>query len=137
MLLAAIALLPACGRKTDLIPPQLLVPVAIVLVLDFLLALGWAPVTWLFDIAVVSLMLGPRSLDADIKDFIHARESGDMDKIREAAIHLSGKVGEEDDLSTMNRKVVESIFLQAFYRGYAIFFWYGLLGPAGAQSSTN
>lgn len=110
----------------------LVIPVVLVLLLDIALGYAWPPVSWLFDIAVVSLMLGPRGLDGDIKAYTRARESGDLELMRESALNLSGKITAEDDIPAMNRKVVESIFLQAFYRGYAIFFWYGLLGPVGA-----
>jgi len=86
---------------------------------------------FLFGIAILIFMLGPRDLDDDVKNIISAFENKDYEGANFYASKFSGRTLSEPPMQ-LAQIVKEEILLQANTRLLGVFFWFVLLGPVGA-----
>ena len=86
---------------------------------------------FIFGIAVLIFMVGPRDLDSDVQKVITAIENEDYEAANIYASELSGREISEAPLQLV-QTVKEEILLQANTRMLGVFFWFILLGPVGA-----
>ena len=86
---------------------------------------------FIFGIAVLVFMIGPRDLDEDIQNINTAFENKDYQAANEYASKLCGRTISEPPMQ-LAQTVKEEIFLQANTRLLGVFFWFILLGPVGA-----
>ena len=86
---------------------------------------------FIFGIAVLIFMVGPRDLDSDVQKVITAIENEDYEAANIYASELSGREISEAPLQLV-QTVKEEILLQANSRMLGVFFWFILLGPVGA-----
>ena len=100
-----------------------------------ILLLGWLAADrfgnlgyFIFEVIVLIYCLGPRSLEPDLSAIIHAES--DQEK-RAAAKFICA-----DELSTdeaeAGKQLTMGVFQQALRRGFAIIFWFAVLGVIGA-----
>lgn len=106
----------------------------LVLPLMPILLLGWLAADrfgnlgyFIFEVIVLIYCLGPRSLEPDLSAIIHAKS--DQEK-RAAAKFIYA-----DELSTdeaeAGKQLTMGVFQQALRRGFAIIFWFAVLGIIG------
>ena len=105
----------------------LTVPVLATLAVQALLGRGTgqalgAVFAWL----VLLYCLGPDNLLALINDLIDALDAGDASRADELQARLGGDAESQAD------GIAASVAIQAHEQYFAILFWFGLLGPAGA-----
>lgn len=86
---------------------------------------------FLFGIAVLIFMIGPRDLEADTQNIITSFENNDYEGANFYANQLIGKEIAEPPMQ-LAQTVKENILLQANIRMLGVFFWFILLGPVGA-----
>ena len=86
---------------------------------------------FIFGVAVLVLMIGPRDLDEDVQKINTAFENKDYEAANLYASRLSGRMIAEPPMQ-LAQTVKEEIFLQANTRMLGVFFWFILLGPVGA-----
>jgi membrane protein required for beta-lactamase induction len=110
----------------------LLVPPLLVVALIYGL-LWWLffPLAYLFALAVLIFTLGPRQLEAQVKEFLVCREHGDD----QASLYHAQAIIQDGHLShgeNLLPEVIKGILVQANSRYFAVFFWFSVLGPLGA-----
>ena len=88
-------------------------------------------VRFIFGIAVLVFMIGPRDLDEEVQNINTAFENKDYQAANEYASKLCGRTISEPPMQ-LAQTVKEEIFLQANTRLLGVFFWFILLGPVGA-----
>ena len=86
---------------------------------------------FLFGIAVLIFMIGPRDLEEDVKHVKTAFENKDYEGANFYASNLANSTISEPPMQ-LAQTVKESILLQANIRLLGVFFWFILLGPVGA-----
>lgn len=86
---------------------------------------------FLFGIAVLIFMIGPRDFEADVQKVSKALESKDFEAAEFYASDLAGRTISEPPMQLL-QTVKEEILLQANTRMLGVFFWFILLGPVGA-----
>ena len=86
---------------------------------------------FIFGIAVLVFMIGPRDLDEDVQNINTAFENKDYQAANEYASKLCGRTISEPPMQ-LAQTVKEEVFLQANTRLLGVFFWFILLGPVGA-----
>ncbi len=86
---------------------------------------------FIFGIAVLVFMIGPRDLDDDVQKINTAFENKDYQAANEYASDLCGRTISEPPMQ-LTQTVKEEIFVQANTRLLGVFFWFILLGPVGA-----
>lgn len=86
---------------------------------------------FIFGIAVLIFMIGPRDLEEDVKNINTAFEKQDYEGANFYASQLTGRAISEPPMQ-LAQTVKESILLQANIRMLGVFFWFILLGPVGA-----
>ena len=86
---------------------------------------------FIFGIAVLVFMIGPRDLEEDIKNINTAFENKDYQAANEYTSKLCGRSISEPPMQ-LAQTVKEEIFLQTNTRVLGVFFWFILLGPVGA-----
>lgn len=86
---------------------------------------------FIFGIAVLIFMIGPRDLEEDVKNVNTAFENQDYEGANFYASQLAGRAITEPPMQ-LAQTVKESILLQANIRMLGVFFWFILLGPVGA-----
>lgn len=86
---------------------------------------------FIFGIAVLVFMIGPRDLDDDVQKINTAFENKDYQAANEYASDLCGRTISEPPMQ-LAQTVKEEIFVQANTRLLGVFFWFILLGPVGA-----
>lgn len=86
---------------------------------------------FLFGIAVLIFMIGPRDLEDDIKNVHTAFENKDYEAANFYASNLAGRTITEPPMQ-LAQTAKEEILLQANIRMLGVFFWFILLGPVGA-----
>jgi len=114
------------GLALILLPPLILVSLLQGMLSAILLGL----LGMVFAIVVLVLTLG-QDLEEDVDRYTEACASGEEGKIRAAAAVF---VRDEEPTAECDllQKVVESIFVEANNRYFAVIFWFLLLGPVGA-----
>lgn len=86
---------------------------------------------FLFGIAVLIFMIGPRDLEEDVKNINTAFENKDFEGANFHASNLANRTISEPPMQ-LAQTVKEDILLQANIRMLGVFFWFILLGPVGA-----
>lgn len=86
---------------------------------------------FLFGIAILIFMIGPRDLEEDVKNVQIAFDNKDYDRANFHASNLANSPVSEFPMQ-LAQTVKESILLQANIRMLGVFFWFILLGPVGA-----
>ncbi len=86
---------------------------------------------FLFGIAVLIFMIGPRDLEEDVQNVRTAFENKDFEGANFHASILAAREISEPPLQ-LAQTVKEDILLQANSRLLGVFFWFILLGPVGA-----
>lgn len=110
----------------------MLLPPVILLAL-FYWFLWWLffPLAYLFALALVVLMFGPGQLEAQLKDFIASRKSGND----QSALYYAQAITAKPDLAGGEKllpEVIQGVLIQAHVRYFTVIFWFAVLGPAGA-----
>lgn len=84
-----------------------------------------------FAIGVLVYCIGPRDLEGDVQPYVDAREAGDEVRAQQLAeAFLGGAV--PTDAAQRDRALLGGTLEQANERVFAVFFWFVLLGAAGA-----
>ena len=113
----------------------LLIVVAAVLFVVWLISAMLANVLglfgFLFGIAVLIFMIGPRDLEDDVQKVSTAFEHKDYEAANFYASQLANRDIAEPPLQ-LAQTIKEDILLQANTRLCGVFFWFILLGPVGA-----
>lgn len=86
---------------------------------------------FIFGIAVLVFMIGPRDLEKDVKKINTALENKDYEAANLYASQLSDRMIAEPPLR-LAQTIKEEIFIQANIRMLGVFLWFILLGPVGA-----
>lgn len=86
---------------------------------------------FIFGIAILIFMIGPRNLDTDVQNISTALENNDYEGASIYASQLKGSEISEPPMQ-LAQTVKEEIFVQANTRLLGVFFWFILLGPVGA-----
>ena len=86
---------------------------------------------FIFGIAILVFMIGPRDLDTDVQNINTAFENNDYEGANFYASQLRGSTIAEPPMQ-LAQTVKEEIFVQANVRLLGVFFWFILLGPVGA-----
>jgi len=86
---------------------------------------------FIFGIAVLIFMIGPRDLDKDSQNIISAFENNDFEGANHHASKLMAAEVSEPPMQ-LAQTVKEQVLLQANTRMLGVFFWFILLGPVGA-----
>ncbi|MHB1239378.1 MAG: regulatory signaling modulator protein AmpE [Gammaproteobacteria bacterium] len=86
---------------------------------------------FVFAIGVLVYCIGPRDLEGDVQSYLDAREVGDEARAQHLAeAFLSGAV--PTDPAQRDRALLGGVLEQANERVFGVFFWFVLLGAAGA-----
>jgi AmpE protein len=83
---------------------------------------------FIFEVVMLVYCLGPRSLEPDLTAIISAES--DEEK-RTAAAHILAEPLSEDKTEAAEQ-MTKGVFQQALRRGFAIIFWFAVLGVPGA-----
>ena len=86
---------------------------------------------FLFGIAVLIFMIGPRDFEGDVKNILAAFENKDYEGANLHVSHLAGRAVSDPPMQ-LAQTAKEAILLQANIRMLGVFFWFILLGPVGA-----
>jgi len=107
------------------------VPVLAVMLAAHLLNALWWPLAFLFALLVLIYSLGPKDLEAQVEAFLDARERGDDES---AWLHARDLLGDAEvtNARELTRAMVEAVLVEANERFLGVFFWFVVLGPAGA-----
>jgi AmpE protein len=84
-----------------------------------------------FAALVLFFSLGPQDLLAQLRDWLAARELGDMERADEIAAEIRATDSGLDPPPT-TRALEAAVFVQANHRIFGVVFWFMVLGPAGA-----
>jgi len=108
-------------------------PVTIAVILaDYLLA-GWLYgfLSLLLNIFILIYCFGPQSLWADSFSSINTLKEGDI-QFGAEKLNLAFNAISANDIQAQHHSLLNSIFIAADRRVFAVVFWFVLLGPAGA-----
>lgn len=108
-----------------------LVPTVATLFIGHLLDHIWNALGFLFSVLLLLLTLGPRDLHAQVEEYIEASQSGDELKASAIAGELLGAEAPTDS-AARSEAVTHAVLAESNDRLFGIFFWFALLGPAGA-----
>ncbi len=108
-----------------------LVPTVATLFVGHLLDHIWNALGFLFSVALLLLTLGPRDLHTQVGDYIDATQSGDDYKAGTLAREILG-AEPPTDTAARSEAVTHAVLAESNDRLFGIFFWFALLGPAGA-----
>lgn len=108
-----------------------LVPTVVTLFVGHLLDHIWSAFGFAFSVLLLLLTLGPRDLHAQVGDYIEATQSGDARRSEQLARELLG-AEPPADAAARSEAVTQAVLAEANDRLFGIFFWFALLGPAGA-----
>jgi len=108
-----------------------LVPTVATLFIGHLLDHIWNALGFLFSVLLLLLTLGPRDLHAQVEEYIEASQSGDELKASALAREILG-IEPPTDSAARSEAVTHAVLAEANDRLFGIFFWFALLGPAGA-----
>jgi AmpE protein len=110
----------------------ILPPVLCVTVLDFLLKDIWAGlIDFLLSVSVLVYCLGPKRLDLQVDRFLLAWERGDTEGAEWYAVEVLGPRAPTAP-GNLAHAMVGGVLEQANERLLGVFFWFAVLGPAGA-----
>ncbi len=109
--------------------------VLLVLPLLPVLLLGWLAATqlgnlgyFIFEVVVLVYCLGPRSLEPDLTAIVMARSNEE----KQAAARYVWAEALSSDEAEAGKQLTMGVFQQALRRGFAIIFWFAVLGVLGA-----
>ncbi|HVC37325.1 MAG TPA: regulatory signaling modulator protein AmpE [Gammaproteobacteria bacterium] len=108
-----------------------LVPTVVTLFVGHLLDHIWSAFGFAFSVLLLLLTLGPRDLHSQVGDYIEATQSGDAQRAGAVARELLGSEPPAD-AAARSEAVTHVVLVEANDRLFGIFFWFALLGPAGA-----
>lgn len=91
----------------------------------------WSLFGFIFGIAVLVFMMGPRDLEDDVRKINTAFEHKDYEAANFHASDLMGETVSEPPMQ-LAQTIKENIFLQVHTRLLGVFFWFVVLGPVGA-----
>ena len=91
----------------------------------------WSLFGFIFGIAVLVFMMGPRDLEDDVRKINTAFEHKDYEAANFHASDLMGETVSEHPMQ-LAQTIKENIFLQVHTRLLGVFFWFVVLGPVGA-----
>ena len=108
-----------------------LVPTVATLFVGHLLDHIWNALGFVFSVLLLLLTLGPRDLHTQVGEYIEAIQSGDEQK---AGILAREILGTEPpaDAAARSEAVTHAVLAESNDHLFGIFFWFALLGPAGA-----
>jgi membrane protein required for beta-lactamase induction len=87
--------------------------------------------SFLFGIAVLIFMIGPRDLEQDVQNVSTAFENNDIEGANHYVSQLANRTVSEPPMQ-LAQTAKEEILLQANTRMLGVFFWFTVLGPVGA-----
>lgn len=124
-------------KRFATLPPYLmlaliLLPLVIMtILLDYLLkGILYGVIRLVFQTVILIYCLGPKNFWADIFESMTALKSTNATTAREK---LQANFGIMHDTSTtLHRRFLDVIFIQANARVFAVLFWFAIIGPAGA-----
>jgi membrane protein required for beta-lactamase induction len=109
----------------------ILIPVALVGILQTLFADIFELLAFVFGIVVLNFALGPNNPLYLAHQYQHALEQGDEEKAENLLAHLLPE-GVPADTEEQAQTLVNNILIQTHERMLAILFWFVILGPMGA-----
>ena len=87
------------------------------------------PMALVISLVCLLYSFGPGYLNAQLNDFVHALETGDLARIQQIS---SDFFMDKQDDGQSDRNLLEGILVQANNRYFAVLFWFIVLGPSGA-----
>ena len=108
-----------------------LVPTVVVLFLGHLLDHVWGAFGFAFAVLILLFTLGPKDLHVQAEDYIQATQSGNTNRADELARELL-EAEPPADTAARSEAITRVVLSEANDRLFGIFFWFALLGPAGA-----
>jgi AmpE protein len=108
-----------------------LAPTVVTLFVGHLLDHIWNALGFAFSLLLLLLTLGPRDLHTQVEDYIAATQSGDAQRAEAIARELLGSEPPAD-AGARSEALTHRVLAEANDRLFGIFFWFALLGPAGA-----
>lgn len=108
-----------------------LVPTIVTLFIGHLLYSIWSGFGFAFALLILLLTLGPRDLHAETGEYLDAVRAGDAELARDNARELL-HAQPPTDSSACAEAIARVVFSEANDRLFGVFFWFALLGPAGA-----
>lgn len=108
-----------------------LVPTIVTLFVGHLLYSIWSGFGFAFALLILLLTLGPRDLHAETGGYLEALRAGDADLARDNARELLHAQPPADG-GACSEAIAHAVFSEANDRLFGVFFWFALLGPAGA-----
>jgi len=108
-----------------------LVPTVATLFVGHLLDHIWSALGFVFSVLLLLLTLGPRDLHTQVGEYIEASQSGDEQNAGTMAREILG-AEPPADAAARSEAVTHAVLAESNDRLFGIFFWFALLGPAGA-----
>ncbi|MDE2235179.1 MAG: regulatory signaling modulator protein AmpE [Gammaproteobacteria bacterium] len=108
-----------------------LVPTVATLFVGHFLDHIWGGFGFVYSVILLLLTLGPRDLHAQVDAYIEATQAGDQQRAASLAGDLLGATP-PDDSAARSEAITHAVLMQANDRLFGIFFWFAILGPAGA-----
>ncbi len=111
----------------------LLLPILIILYLQNLIA-GTNSVFYIvFCVAVLAYSFGPSNLDRQLRGYVSACESGNVEETKRSAQQIIGQDDSSiDDVESLHPLVLDGVLVENNERLLGVIFWFVLLGPVGA-----
>lgn len=105
----------------------------VVWLLEAMLAGVWGGFAYLFDIAILIFCVGPKDLNWQVQQYLHAIERGDEEASKELVCEILGEDAyDENAPMQVAEGLREMLLTQIVDRILGVFFWFVLLGPIGA-----
>lgn len=109
-----------------------LLPALAVALAGWLLAALWAPLAWLYGVAVLYFCLGFRAASYRAASIFRALRTGEVEAARaQLGAWRPGRPA-GIDADTLMRQTLEETLRQSLIRLFGVVFWFLVLGPAGA-----
>lgn len=109
----------------------LLLPVLLVLAAEYYLTNWWVLLGLAFAVLMLLFSFGPHDLEAQVEAYVEAGERDDQESAREHAAVLIGDDAQESE-ARVTRRIIETAFVEANERVFAVLIWFLVLGPTGA-----
>lgn len=123
---------PKFDRLNDAVRVILLltIPLSLLVLIDWGLGSIFMPLSYLFALFVLIGCLGPVSFYQSLYGYLKALDNGDGEQMEHYEQMFYQPVAAKPVKD--EQKIIESIFIAANERFYAVFFWFIVLGPFGA-----